>query len=381
VRRGNHLELLLSFWAIWFYNVSSRVILSPILPIIEKELGIGHGGAGGIFGFVAVGYGLALLFAAPIIRWAGSKRLLILGHLLLSLLIGLFPFGKTYGYLACLGLLIGFSGGIYLPCSIPLLAARFSSQHWAKVLGFHETATSFSFFMVPLMLGVLSTVVSSKAILVCVAGMGIPLLWPLIRSLGKASIPDYPQKSSTLSLLRDKRIWSLGILYGIAGSCNFGVYAVASLFLVSERGFQLGQANQLLGISRIGGIFVPFLIGLIADKIGYARTLTPVIFLSGLFTVLMSLGYGGNLLLIILFLQASVSLGFMPLSYSLISKTIDQPQRGAGVALVTIFGVILGLGLSPWLLGMTADYYSFSHGFIVLGAITMITPFLLRAFR
>jgi len=46
---------------IFFINFIARVILSPLLPTIEKELGISHGEAGSFFFLISAGYVIALL--------------------------------------------------------------------------------------------------------------------------------------------------------------------------------------------------------------------------------------------------------------------------------------------------------------------------------
>ncbi|MEO6164692.1 MAG: hypothetical protein ABIP88_11175 [Candidatus Binatia bacterium] len=47
--------------AIFFLNFIARVILSPLLPTIEKELAIGHGQAGFFFFLISAGYLSGLL--------------------------------------------------------------------------------------------------------------------------------------------------------------------------------------------------------------------------------------------------------------------------------------------------------------------------------
>src|SRR5512144_1969497 len=60
--RSPFLSLLLLLLIVIFYlNFTSRVILSPLLPVLEKDLGLGHGEAGSLFFYIAMGYGLGLL--------------------------------------------------------------------------------------------------------------------------------------------------------------------------------------------------------------------------------------------------------------------------------------------------------------------------------
>src|SRR5262245_63376079 len=46
---------------LFLINFIARIILSPLLPTIEKELGISHGEAGSFFFFISSGYVIALL--------------------------------------------------------------------------------------------------------------------------------------------------------------------------------------------------------------------------------------------------------------------------------------------------------------------------------
>ena len=46
---------LLSLAGIFFLNFFSRIALSPLLPTIEKDLGVGHGEAGSFFLLISLG--------------------------------------------------------------------------------------------------------------------------------------------------------------------------------------------------------------------------------------------------------------------------------------------------------------------------------------
>ena len=46
---------------IFLINFIARIILSPLLPTIEKELGISHGQAGSFFFLISAGYVIGLL--------------------------------------------------------------------------------------------------------------------------------------------------------------------------------------------------------------------------------------------------------------------------------------------------------------------------------
>ena len=58
---GSQLGPLLFLTAIFFLNFISRIILAPLMPAIEKDLGISHGEAGSLFLLISAGYFTALL--------------------------------------------------------------------------------------------------------------------------------------------------------------------------------------------------------------------------------------------------------------------------------------------------------------------------------
>ena len=58
--RKTQLFLLALLTAIFLMNFLSRVVLAPLMPVIEQDLHLGHAGAGGIFMLIAIGYAAGL---------------------------------------------------------------------------------------------------------------------------------------------------------------------------------------------------------------------------------------------------------------------------------------------------------------------------------
>ncbi|MEK7375343.1 MAG: hypothetical protein AABZ85_10015, partial [Thermodesulfobacteriota bacterium] len=54
--RKSQLVLLGLLTGIFLLNFLSRVVLAPLLPVIEKELSLGHTAAGAFFMMIALGY-------------------------------------------------------------------------------------------------------------------------------------------------------------------------------------------------------------------------------------------------------------------------------------------------------------------------------------
>jgi len=59
---------------LWFNNIYSRAVFSPILPLLEDEFLVSHARASGIFMFQSVGYGISLLLTGLYAGRLGYKK-------------------------------------------------------------------------------------------------------------------------------------------------------------------------------------------------------------------------------------------------------------------------------------------------------------------
>jgi len=72
---------------VFYLNFTSRILLAPLLPVMEQDLGLGHGEAGSLFLHIALGYGAGLAASGFV-----SSRLTHRLTILLSLAIyGVIP--------------------------------------------------------------------------------------------------------------------------------------------------------------------------------------------------------------------------------------------------------------------------------------------------
>ena len=118
--------------AIFLLNFISRIIFSPLLPTIEKELAIGHGQAGFFFFLISAGY-LSGLLGSGFLSSRTTHRLTILvsgagvGAALL-LLSASSSLGSMRAGLYALGL----AAGLYMPSAIATITALLESASSGK---------------------------------------------------------------------------------------------------------------------------------------------------------------------------------------------------------------------------------------------------------
>jgi len=371
---------LLLFWSLWFLNFSTRTVLSPLLPIFEKELQISHALAGSIFLFMAVGYTSSLLVSNWITPRIGFKKSIAVGFVvLIGALISL-VFTRTYWGLGAVAFVLGFGGGLYLPCALPLLTSTIHPDKWGKAIAFHETAATFSILVIPLLAAAALRFLDWTVLIVVLSGLCLVVtLVFLVRSPDLR--PKKEEKSPFSRVLRRKDFWIMATLWGFAAAGGLGLYNLIPLFLVNEKGLSIDLANSIFGVSRIGGLVVTFLAGFLIDRFGVKSVLLLSLLGSGLSITGIALADSFPLLVSMLAFQATFMPVFFPAGLVTISKLTNLGDRSAFAGATVAIGVVFGTGIAPTLLGTVADIWSFQAGMLVQGLLTLGVCLLLKSLR
>jgi NNP family nitrate/nitrite transporter-like MFS transporter len=369
--------LLLVFWSFWFFNFSSRTVLSPLLPLFEHELNITHTLAGSVFFFVSLGYTLSLLVSGWLAVRIGFKKAIIAGVSLLALALFCLTFASSYAYLGLFVTVIGFAAGIYLPSAIPLLTSAIRPEKWGRAIAFHDTAASFSILAIPLMTAAILRFFEWKVIMyILCAGCIISSLVFYVLS------PDPQQRDKSrfgfLQILQRKEFWIMAVPWVFAAGSSLGLYNITPLFLLTEKKISLETANTILGLSRVGGFIATFAAGFLADRYGVRKVLLSSIAITGVSTGAVALCDSFPLLVTALAAQATVSTVFFPVGLVTISKITDFNERSLFTGAIVAFSMIFGNGAIPFLLCAVADAWSFRDGILFLGILTALSCTLVR---
>ena len=364
---------LFIFWCLWYLNFSTRTIFSPILPLIEDSLLLSHGKAGGLFISLAIGYSLALLATGRLTLAWGYKKTVAIGFWGVGLVFFGFQFVESYVSFHLLFFLLGIATGTYIPAILPIITETYESRNWGKAIGFHDSAASFSIFSIPILMAYGLQFFSYKIPLLL---LGIvSLIFPLF--FWKVSVEpkkEPPQKGESYTGLFKKRtIWIMILFWILSSASSMGVYSILPLYLIKERGIDFDLANNILGISRAGGMAVPILIGFLVDRYGYRTILFLSLLMTGLSTIALSLSSPLSLIFISLTLQAVLSLGFFPVALATVSKLAPLSSRSMVLGVIMSVGVGFGMGVTPFLLGLTADHFNFRVGIFWLGVLTSLS--------
>ena len=368
--------LLPLFWCLWFFNFSSRTILSPLLPVLENDLGINHTLAGSFFFYLSAGFTISLLAAGWVSARLGFKKSIALATAVFATALFFLRFADSYAYVSVISFFMGLGTGSYLPSAVPLLTSIFKKENWGKALAVHETAPTFSFLAIPLLTALALEYFTWRGYILAFAGACI-----VSTVMFLIFAPDSPTHEGTgmkyTELLRRREFWVIAILWCTASSSVVAVYNITPLLLVNERGISLEAANTVLGISKVGAFAATFLIGFLVDRYGVWRMLFLSLLFTGLTTLAIGLAQPFPLLVALFILQSAFSLVFFPIGLVAISQLTDPQERSLFTGGVVAASVIFGGGVAPFALAAVADIWSFETGILLLGAFVVSSSLLL----
>jgi predicted MFS family arabinose efflux permease len=361
--------MLLTF--IFFAHFVVRQMAGPLLPAMEAELSLSHTESGLFILFLGVGFFLSQIGAAFLAGKWGYRRCILLslwGSATASAALGLTA--STWPlYLGYLGL--GMTGGLYVPSGIALITVLVRPRDWGKAMGIHEIAPNLALILVPFLATAFVAQLSWRSGYLCLAAvlalLGIAYVFVGVDSHTRPSKPDLDR---IREIFTNPAFWYLGCLLSLAVGVETGVYAMIPLFLVNERAFDLADANQLLGLSRIPGIIMVLFSGWITDRLNPATTISIALGLTG--AAVVALGIGPKKLLIsAIFIQAAASACLFPPILAMASNISTTENRALMLSLSLAVAPVVGGGLIPAAIALAGDLSTFGAGLAGAGILTI----------
>jgi NNP family nitrate/nitrite transporter-like MFS transporter len=361
---------LLLLTLVFFLTFIARVIFSPLLPEIEKLLGIDHGAAGSLFLFISIGYFISILLSSKVSEWIGHKNTIVLS--VFSCGVILILIGTFESLLAIrMGLfLLGYGAGLYLQSGLATILALVSPAYAARGMSVHELAPNLGFVIAPLLCTTILlyysyhvVLYSLGTLLICVAGIYMIYGYNgVIETRGM-------DRQSMRTVLKMVSFWQMVVLLSLAICSTLGLYSMLPLYLITEHGMEKEAANTLVAFSRVSSVFMPLVGGWMGDRIGNGRVLRYILFAAGILTIPFGL-LSGIPLLVFVVVQPMVAVCFFPSAFAVLSRLGGSVARGTAVALCVPLAFLIGGGVLPMCIGFMGDYFSLAAGFSVVGVMT-----------
>ncbi len=373
--KGRGLLFLLFLWIFWFFNMSARTLLGPILPLIEDEFMVRHARASSIFIFLSIGYAVSVYFAGYYSGRFGYKKTISLSFIIASLVLFLTSFVKLFSAFYILSFILGFSLGLYLPAALPFITEHFYEIKWGKTIAIHDSAVPISIFCTPFIVLFILHFLTWRGVFVIYGA--ICLMIALIFYLTNEEVKiASSQKVRQSRLFKSPSLWISMIHWTLATGANIGLYVIVPLYLTKELSLEIKEANSILGMSRLGGIGAAILCSLLIDQFSLRRIMLSTLFLAGIFTFLTG-RMSVHLIGYCLFLQAIFVTGFFPIGLVAITKIFSKESRSMAIGIILACGIILGGGIVPYLLGLAGDLLSFRFGISALGILVILSSLLI----
>jgi NNP family nitrate/nitrite transporter-like MFS transporter len=361
--------------AIFFLNFTSRILFSPLLPLISDELGMSHADSGSFFLCISFGYFVSILLSGYVSCRLNHKRTIFLSSLSSGVML-LVLSGCTSLVGLRLGLVgLGLAAGLYLPSGFITIVRLVPIAYIARGMAVHELAPNISFVVAPILCAA-GLLVMNWRVELGVCGAMLIGTSVLFLKYGNASLEKGTAPSSTKlkQILRLPTFWLITTMFSMAICSTLGIYAMLPLYLVSGLGMDFDSANTLLAFSRIGSVVMPILGGWFGDRYGNLKVMGIVLFMAGVLTIPLGCT-DGALLVLLAVVQPMVAVCFFPSAFAVLADIGPGSEKNVAVSICIPLAFLFGGGILPTVIGTIGDRYNLGVGIIASGCLMVFASF------
>ncbi len=359
--------------AMFLLTYLDRALFGPLLPFLEKEFSITHSDSTRFLLAISMGYALSTLFSAYtcsrfLPRNIVSVSLIACGLVLLSI-------GQTRSLpsMYFLFFALGCSAGHYFNGGLSTMRSLVRPEHWSRAIAIHELGPTMSFVLAPFLAGLGASVlgwrivVNTMGVLSVIGGI---TFW-LIAKGGTVPAQAVSWKGID-NIIHNRSFWFFTWVLALGVAGEFAPYSVLSLYMVQELNYSDDFTVTLLTLSRISPPLAVLYGGFVTAKYGSLRILQIcfAVYAASMFLLAtpwfwpMTIG---------MFLQPLATSITFPAMFTFLAESFSAKEQPTLLAISVPLASVLGAGIIPNMLGMFGDKSSFTHGFILLGLMVLIT--------
>ncbi len=366
--------LLLAVMA--FFSMYSRTVLSPLLVPIQEDLGIGPARATSLFIPLSICYSGSMLLSGFAVERLRHRTIIALAIGVLGTGLLVISQSNRFALLQIGFGMIGAGAGLYVPSGVTTVTSIVTDEIRGKAISIHELGPSTSFVVAPLVVTVLSTLGGWRLVPLVSGLSAIVAAFVFTRGgSGGRFYGNRPRLGNVSGLLGQRKFWTIAVFFSLAASSTLGIYAILPTFLVGIRGYDANYVNTLLSLSRISGIGMVFLSGVLVDRFGSARLITSVLAITGVLTIACGT-LTGPVLPVVIFAQPVIISAFFPAAISVVADLGSPEMRNVGVSIMIPVVALISNGIFPTIMGALTESGTVSMGFVALGALMILAlPF------
>ena len=346
-----------------------RFMILPMFPAIMKDLHLGYQDLGEITGALAITWGIASLFAGRLSDRFGERRLVLVGIVSFSVLVGLSGLANGLLTLVLVRALMGVVDGIYAtPSIVATLQSSKPSRHGMN-LGIEQMMLPlFGLALAPILVTQLLQAMNWRWIFVLVTPFGLLVAAATARVL-RRSAPRVPAWSGTAGtgrwtdVIRTRNIQHnmIGMLCWLI--CLVVTSALLPSYLTDYLHLSLPQMGFVLSAIGFGGAAGDVLMPMLSDRIGRKPVmLISTVCAAASLLLLMRQGPAPVPLFVLLLLTNFFNFALITLTVGPISTESVPPELMASASgLVICTGEIFGGGIAPVIAGGVAERFGIQY--------------------
>ncbi len=349
-----------------------RFMILPMFPSIMRDLHLGYQNLGEITGALAITWGVASLFAGRLSDRFGQRRLVLVGVVVFSLLVGLSGLATGLATLVLVRALMGLADGVYSsPSIVATLRASKPSRHGMN-LGLQQMMLPlFGLALAPILVTQLLQVMDWRWIFVLVTPFGLLVALGMARVLREApraaGLPAadaaraVPVRWSDVLRTRNIQHNMVGMLCWLI--CLVVTSALLPSYLTDYLHLSLRQMGFVLSAIGFGGAAGDVLMPMLSDRIGRKPVmLICTVGAAASLLLLMRQGPAPVPLFALLLLTHFFNFALITLTVGPLSTESVRPELMASASgLVICTGEIFGGGIAPIIAGGVAERFGIQY--------------------
>ncbi len=359
--------------AMLFFSMYARLLVAPLLVFIQEDLGVGPARATRLFLPLSIAYALAMVGSGYLAERLFHRRTIAASALIVGIGLIMAAFCRSINGLYVAFTLVGAGAGLYPPSGVAAVTSLVEDRIRGRAIAIHEVGPNLAFVLAPLVVSI-GTFIADWRWVAGVSGLAAVLSGLLFdRHAVAGRFPgERLQLHNLKPIIKQRAFWAIFVFFSLAASSTIGVYSILPTFLVRVEGMAVGPVNTLLSLSRISGIGILFVAGVMVDRIGVPRLIGIVFLITGVLTI--SIGaFHATPMLIGIFLQPVAIAAFFPAAVSAMADLGPPRVRNVAVSIIIPGVNIISNGVFPSVMGILTERGTVRSGFIGLGALILVS--------
>lgn len=351
-----------------------ETLKGAVIPSIRAEFAVDYTHIGQMLFVASLGYLIATFFGGMLIEKYGLKKMFIFGTSVVLISTGLFSVMPVFYSVVATYLLLGIGLGCF-EVGVNTLGAKVFVKNEAMMMNFLHLFFGLGAAIAPRYASAFIEGGSSwKTIYLTVTILALLLLIIILFTKFPETSVDKVEKSfSVRELAKSSKVWLIAIILGLFVMMESGMQNWLVNYLQEARSFDVTSSTTYLTWFFVAFTFGRLVGGVIADKIGYIKSL---LYFTALATVMVFSGliFGHGFTILFSIMGFFISIMF-PTMMVLIMK---EYTYGVGAVMgftITVCGVFNMIG--NWIIGKINDLWGVGVGIGALGICGIVACILL----